>query len=243
MTYQNPLSLLSNKKPATLKSKSSTLSHFNYILLLFVLLTACGQVPEAVEATLPVDQAVEKATPINSLEQIKEEFGRVEKLFSTAQLTVDSLDYECENDPKGGTINFYKYKNELRLISNDFYEGDHSGTTEKYYVKDGKLFFAFVEKGSWTFDSDLPENVELDPINPPTKDEMKEFRFYFAESGKPLQCLEKEYVIRSSIDLPVDPDQVQNTPNNCEDAQEFYQKFNRLVKLEIMEDLEKELCL
>lgn len=227
-----------------MKSNINTLPYFNYLLLLFVLLTACGQTPDPAKALpLAVDPEFEEAKQVNTIEQIKDEFSAVEKLFSTARLTVDSLDYDCENDPVGGTINFYKQENELRLISSNFYEGDHSATTEKYYLKDGKLFFAFVEESTWMFDADLPDNAEFDPMNAPTKDEVKEYRFYYADDGQPLQCLEKEYVIRSAIDLPVDPDQVQNKESDCSRAEKIYQKFERLVKLEVMEDLKQELCL
>lgn len=226
-----------------MKSKAITLPYLNYILLFCVLLTACGPTPELVDPLhIALEVDVEEPSPINTTEQIKEEFGAVEKLFSTAQLTLDSLDYECETGPKGGTINFYKQENELRLVSNSFYEGDHFGATEKYYLKDGKLFFAFIKEGAWMFDSDLPEG-DLDLTNPPTKDEIKEYRFYYTADGTPLECLKKEYVIRSAIDLPVDPDQVQNTKIDCLRAKEIYRKFERLVNLEIIEDLKEELCL
>ena len=225
-----------------MKSKAITLPRLNYILLLLVLLTACGPTPEVVTAPLPTEKELEESVSINSIEQIKEEFNAVEKLFSTARLTLDSLDYECEIGPKGGKINFYKQENELRLISNNFYEGDHFGSTEKYYLKDGKLFFAFIKQGTWTFDSDLPENSTIEPMSPPTKDEIKEYRFYYAADGTPLECLKKEYVIRSAIDLPVDPGQVENQAVDCSQAKEFYQKFDRLASLEVIEDLKVELC-
>ena len=146
---------------ASMKSKNNFLPSFNYALLLVVLLTACGQPPEPIVADLIIPAVVDESEPAHRIKQIEEEFDYVEKLLSEAMLSVDSLEYECENDPKGGTISFYRSGEELRLIQSAYYEGDHASVMEKYYLKNGELFFAFVEEVVWTFDGDLPKKRQF----------------------------------------------------------------------------------
>lgn len=228
---------------ATLKSNDTNLPYLNYLILLLVLLTACGQTPIQADAITETEtEEASENTPINSIQQIKEAYSVVEKLFFTAQLKLDSLDYECENDRKGGILNYYKQGEQLRLIKHAYYEGDHSAVTEEFYLKDGKLFFAFVEESYWMFDSELPENTDFDPTNPPTKDVIKEFRYYFQADGTPLQCLEKEYVIRSAIELPVDPNLVANQEGDCAKAADVRVRFQHLAQLEIVEDMRAAMC-
>lgn len=204
------------------------LFRLNASLVFIILLSACGQAPPPADTPSEAVITTPSADNVDPIEVVQAVYTDVEQLFTSAKLKLDSIDYTCEETGEAGQLNFYSYQGELRLVRHDYSAGDHFGATENYYVKDGELYFAFIENVAWSFDAEYPSE---DPTVPPTKDEITEYRYYYhaAQAGSeptPIRCLQKDYVLRSAVELPTDPDQIPNQAMaDCKAGQEAYQKF------------------
>lgn len=203
-------------------------------LLLLVVLSACGTGPdrpqqEQVKATDAAE--VVQEDPISS---IKNRFQAINEWLKSAELRMDSVDYDCPDFPSGGKIQFYRHQGELVMLKHDFFEGDHFGGSETFYLRNEKPIFVFVQEGSWRFAG--PESE--DPVAPNTQDDIVEYRYYYDDyvAGKEqssLKCLKKDYVIRSWVDIPTEVDKIPNKAVECgEEAKELLKKFEDLATTE-----------
>ena len=137
----------------------------NFGILLCLSLSACGGGPPAPETVTENDKA-ESTTVDGPIEDIRQRFSTVNEWLNQAQLRMDSLPYDCVDYPSGGTIKLFRHEGELVMLRHDFYQGDHDGTTETYYLENEHPVFVFVEETSWRFagpDTD-------DPAAPNTED-------------------------------------------------------------------------
>lgn len=120
-------------------------------------------------------------------EKIRGEFSRIEMLLNQGSLTKKTKEYDCPDDPEGGTFAFFYDGNTLVKVDHSFYMGDHFGQESSYYFKDGVLIFGFHRSSVWTFAGS--ENASGTPN---TKDEMHIQRDYF-HKGKIVKQLFKDY--------------------------------------------------
>lgn len=139
------------------------------------------------------------------MEDIRQEFSLIQTLVTEGQLRLDSMNYECPDEPRGGFLSRYYQGEELRLLKHEYYLGDHNWIASHWYFKEQSCFFAFREEGSWRFDGPGVEEG-----TPATRDDFKEYRYYFGPAEEPLRILEKAYSISSRDASSLDPATVPN---------------------------------
>lgn len=205
-----------------------------YFAILMVVFTACGpegpnpltntSAPVATEEEprLPeeVNSSIVDTVPVTPDEEatvaaVRAEYAAVEADFNGARLKMDSMVYDCEADPVGGRLRTYQSTNgDISLIRHAYYAGDHGGGEASYYLKNGKVFFIYVQESRWTFADGM-----TDDGTPHTRDDFTEYRFYFDADGNPVRCLKKEYFVRTATEIPVDPDKIPSVRTDCGEAE------------------------
>lgn len=157
---------------------------------------------------------------ISSVEDVKEEYTRLHILMETKKLDSSSFDYECEE--RAGTVVFYSEKGNLKVIQHSYGENSHFSAVENYFIRNNKPFFIFNQETVWNFDGGTPEKPE-------TKDEIKEYRYYYV-NGRLESCRNKEYSIRSSSESNPKPEDISAVESkSCSDT-ELQKTFKLLMK-------------
>ncbi|ACU06712.1 hypothetical protein FIC_00238 [Flavobacteriaceae bacterium 3519-10] len=158
---------------------------------------------------------------LKSVEDIKTEYNLVNRLLQEKKLDSASFLYSCAGERQGNVVYYYENR-QLRSIRHTYSEYSHFSAVENYFIKDGNVFFIFKKETGWTFDGGTPEKPE-------TRDNSKEFRYYMV-NGKPLQCFEKEYTVRSAASANPQPENIKNTEvKNCE-TDKVLKRYRSLVE-------------
>ena len=121
---------------------------------------------------------------------IREKYAAVTTKKEGDFLRKDSLGFECESGPGGGTLLRY-YDGEDLVILHLSSGGEHSWESDMIYFSTGKPFFVFHEEGYWQFGGPLNEDD-----TPNTIDKLMEERLYLKD-GMVLKALDKSYDINS----------------------------------------------
>ena len=131
---------------------------------------------------------VEKAKDPEAITiQIRNEYARIEALDSKGQLRNKKLDYDCPDDPQGGSFVFQFHGDTLLKVNHNLYMGDHYGQESNYYFQEGELIFGFHRSNVWYFAGTEDENG-----TPNSKDDISIQRDYFFE-GQLVKQLFKDY--------------------------------------------------
>jgi hypothetical protein len=201
------------------------------ILTLFV---SCNQHKDTSEKSLSKNTfAAEKDTLSpekvpQTIDEIKKEFTAINEKLLSEKLDSTGFTYSCEEIE--GKADFYNEQQSLRMVKH-FFADSHFSSVTNYYLKNNMVFFIFKEETVWQFDGGTPEK-------PITKDSISQQRIYL-KNGKTIQCLEKNFIIRSA-GKNVDPETVPNTEENC-DAKELMNLYRKILKNKDRKD--KTLCL
>lgn len=207
---------------------------FNLILITFVLLTACA--PDVPPPSAEDHQGLDPQDElIKALDQKKQ---AIDKLLANAELRHDSLAFECESVREGGRLSFFKKGDEIRLLRHAYYNGDQHGGIISAYVENGQLFYAHVEEGSWSSDQEAPQEEGV--LH--TREDNTEYTYYFDEAGTPIRCLQKSYVIRSAVQLPLELEKIKADEIGCGGAKVLQAFFNRVKDVETVGALVDILC-
>lgn len=83
------------------------------------------------------------------------------------------VEFEADDEPFSGTLVARDYAGGLKAVTVSYVAGDHGGSDEHYYFKDGVLFFVFEVRHRWQF---APGGT---PEQPRTEDTRTEVRYYF----------------------------------------------------------------
>lgn len=137
---------------------------------------------------------------------IREDYARIQAALEAGELLKDSIPYLCEESMMQGQLELYSAGGAVVLAVHGYSQGDHSGTTERYYFRNGQPIFLYRESGYWQFGG-LMQTMDDGTEVPGTIDKITENRFYFHE-GQTINALTKQYELRSWEDL--DPDSVPN---------------------------------
>jgi len=200
----------------------------NCLLLALVFLSACGTTPDP---ELAEDTHAPTSTTLE-IDKITEDCAAIEQLFSEAKLQMDTVHYQCPKGAKGGKIDIFQHTDEVKLIRHTYFEGDHLGGVEKFYLQEDELRFVHIEETAMSMDTDFAPASD-GTIH--TRDDITEKRFYFTKpySGQnplAISCLTKSYVLRSAIDLPTNPEEIKNQQIDCNDeAQIVFHRFLDLM--------------
>lgn len=208
--------------------KASHLQYFNLTLLLCLFLSACGDGPDA--SQIQPSNDLSSSASEDPILNIQKRYNTINNWLTSATLSMDSFPYTCEANAGGGQVKYFRQNGELVMLRHDFYEGDHAGTTEIYYLHNERPIFIFVESSSWSFGGPASD----DPSIPHTIDNVTENRYYFTnyEAGigqQSLKCLQKDYVIRSWIEIPLNKNQIPNKDIECSsNAIDYLNRFKAL---------------
>lgn len=186
-----------------------------------ILIVSCNKQKEGSEQNFPKDlptvikDTVSPDRTPQNINEIKKEFTTLNEKLLSKSLDSISFTYACNEIE--GKADFYYEKQNLRLVKHFFADSHFSSVTD-YYVKNNDVFFIFKEEALWQFDGGTPEK-------PITKDSISQQRIYL-RNGKAIQCLEKQFTIRSA-GKNVNPETVPNKNGNCEvkELMDIYQKI------------------
>lgn len=121
-------------------------------------------------------------------EGVEVEVARIRKFYAEVEaqqeLAKEDFEFKCPGGPLEGVLTRRSRLDTGKVIRLDlgYIAGDHSGSDELYYYKEGQVFFVRVSDSWWQF-SGKKEGQ--------TTDTMRERRFYFA-NGKCIRVLEKK---------------------------------------------------
>lgn len=171
----------------------------NFLLLLFIVLSACGpEVPPP-----PTEQVPDaSAAWMQAIDLRKTE---IDRLLSQAELKYDSLQYDCKSGQEGGVFRLFKAKDSLRLIRHLYYAGEHSSGQVNLYVDQATLIYAEVTERLLSLDADAPKEDGTTH----RREDISEYRYYFEPQGQLVRCFQKTYFLRTSVALPTNTDKIE----------------------------------
>ncbi|WP_316783878.1 hypothetical protein [Pedobacter frigiditerrae] len=197
-------------------------------LVICLLLLACGQEKKTDTKTIKdtPHQAVEignrqrsEIIQPNSVAAIKQVYAATSNLLNAGQLDSVSYNYNCQQE-RGGKISYFSKNGKLMLIKHNYNEYSHFEATDLYFVNDGQLYFAHLNKLIWSFVSGAGDGV--------TNDDITESRVYVV-NNQSILCLEKKYTSRKNVkDNPI-PNDVPNKVVNCKPIKGLLKDFNALL--------------
>ncbi len=204
----------------------------NLLLLIGIIFTACAPdvPPLSTEETLDEQQLL--------IQALEERRAVVDALLADAKLRHDSLAFECEHTRDGGRLSFFREEDDLRLLRYSYYNGDRHGGVINAYVAHDSLFYAHVEEGTWSFDQEAPQDDGILHI----KEDYTEYFYYYGVAGAAIRCLQKNYIVRSSVELPLELEKIQANEISCGGAQVLQAFFSRVRAVETAGALIDILC-
>lgn len=170
-------------------------------------------------ASKTTKDSLKSKNDLNSINEIKNEYKLVNSKLLAKKLDSVTFDYECEE--RSGNVVYYSENGILKVVKH-FNADSHFSSTENYFVNEGKPYFIFKDDTVWSFDGGTSEKPE-------TKDDITEQRFYIV-NGKPIQCLEKKYTLKSNSTNNPKSENIQNKEiKNCS-IDELQKTFTLLLK-------------
>lgn len=172
---------------------------------------------EQTSTQVSVDTVTKTNKVLNTVEDIQKAYASVMKQFGDGTLDSTSFKYSCQEE-KGGTVTYFSDKGKLRMVVHRYHEYDHYFAVDRYFVEDNKLYFAYLNGVSWSFED-----------GGGTRDNVTEQRIYVVNQ-QPVRCLEKKYVIRSNgIDNPLS-ETVPNKEVDCKAPASIIGPYRLLLK-------------
>ncbi|MFD2825899.1 hypothetical protein ACFSYG_05405 [Leeuwenhoekiella polynyae] len=202
------------------------------VLLLFcsvLLISSCKENPKNQKTPIPQSQDAGSETPepisspqtLTNIEDIKKEYSRLTQLLKTKDLDSTSFTYNC-NGEKSGTVVFFSDTTGLKVIRHAHNEYSHFEAADLYYLRDEVPFFVFSTNTTWSFSGGTADA-------PQTTDNVVENRFYLL-NGEPVDCLRKQYSIKSDEANPVNPNTITNQKTDCKAIEDYLETYKLLLK-------------
>jgi hypothetical protein len=170
------------------------------------------------------DSIQTKNDTIKSVDDIKKEYSEMNALLTSKKLDSTGFKYICEEGGREGEVFFYYQDKKLKAVKNFYSEYSHFSSVTEYYIDKENVYFIFKQDTSWNFDIEAPKKSE--DVSE-TKDDITERRIYLL-NNKPVQCLEKKYVIRSAGNNQ-DPGTIQNKEIKC-NIDELMKTYQSIIK-------------
>lgn len=209
-------------------TEKTRLYHNIFYGFVILLLGSCTQQPDSnttahqpmhTRETLrdSVDTAVKANRTLNTVADIQKSYASVMKQFEAAAMDSTSFKYSCQGE-KGGTVTYFSHEGRLRLIVHRYNEYDHYSAVDRYFVEDDRLYFAYLNGISWSFED-----------GGGTRDNVKEQRIYVVNQ-LPIRCLEKNYVIRSKASNNPRSETAPNKEVDCKSPASIIGPYQILLK-------------
>jgi len=155
-----------------------------------------------------------------SVSEIKQKFAVINDKLHSGLMDSISYKYNC-NGERNGTIIYYSDNGKLAVIKHLYNEYSHFSAIDQYFVSDGKLYFAFLDRSVWSFEPGQAAEGA-------TKDDITEQRLYINEE-KPLLCLEKKYTTRPQSANNPNPESIESKEVKCKNLEPVLKDYNRLL--------------
>ncbi|MDW3651478.1 MAG: hypothetical protein R8P61_30645 [Bacteroidia bacterium] len=129
---------------------------------------------------------------ITPIDLIKEEFAAI----NADELYMDTIPFMDQSTEGGEIIAFFNTIGELRKVQSTLL-GEMGKQIEEYYVKEGKLFFAFKQRHNYnrpmyqTDPSIIKEGIDTE-IFDPEKTKISEYRYYFDKDQSLIRLIDAE---------------------------------------------------
>lgn len=125
------------------------------------------------------------------IEEIRKDYARIEAEAAKKEV----FTFESETGPEEGKLTRYALDGKVVKIHITFLAGDHGGSDESYYYRDGKLFFGYKADSFWRFSGKRnPDGSDA------SEDHLHEYRVY-VNSGDVIRALEKHAVSEKPEEL------------------------------------------
>lgn len=173
---------------------------------------------DSIKENLEGAGSLSTSTPRN-VDEIRRLYSDINVYVAQGKLDTTSFNYDCHGEKKG-KLTYYSKSSNIVMVTHQYNEYDHYEATDHYYVQNDSLYFVFQKSVSWSFESGAPNA---------TKDNVTEKRIYLADL-KPIQCLEKKYVIRSHAKDNPDSETLDNQEVDCSSSQKIYTSYRVLAK-------------
>lgn len=177
---------------------------------------------EKVENTAIQSGSYQTPKDVDAIKELYAAWDQREKNGSFKKI---SFNYNCENE-KSGELTYFFENGKLRIIEHTYSEYDHFSATDRYYVTEGIAFFVYSKEVVWSFEAEGK-----------TKDNVTEYRGYVI-NDKPVECLEKKYILRSRVDNNPDTDQIANKISDCRNIEKLIKNYERLVTYKSSSDVD-----
>ncbi|MCB1179777.1 MAG: hypothetical protein KDK36_19525 [Leptospiraceae bacterium] len=161
-----------------------------------------------------------------SILDIKEKY----KIIEQSVLREEKYPLNC--DVGENTLSFFYDKDELKKI---IYKigADHGYEKKNYYFWNGKVFFIFIEGGTWRFET---EHTTIDTFYQ---------KRYYIQNDQPIRCLEKEVEGKKDLEkrLTTLPNkEIKECSNQSEEFKNLFITIEDVKKAVKLKQYEK-LCL
>lgn len=170
------------------------------------------------KATMPAEP--EKQQIPRSVTAIKAAYNTTVQQLQNNQLDSISYKYNCQGE-RSGTVTYFSHQGEVKMVKHQYNEYDHFSATDQYFMVDQKLFFAHLNRLTWSFESNGTAEGA-------TKDDIVEQRVYVVDDAA-IECLEKKYTIRSKANNNPNPAAIANRKVACQPIAPVLKDFNRLL--------------
>lgn len=164
-----------------------------------------------------VDTIVKAHMELTTVDDIQNAYTSVMKQFEDGKLDSTFFKYSCQGE-KGGTVTYFSEKGKLRMVVHRYHEYDHYSAVDRYFVEDDRLYFAYLNGVSWSFED-----------GGGTRDNITEKRIYVVNQS-PVRCLEKKYASRSKASDNLRPETVANKEIECKSPASIIGPYRLLLK-------------
>ena len=137
------------------------------------------------------------------IKEIRERYAEIEALGAKGE----EIKFESESDPLSGTFTRFRKDGTVVKAVLSYNAGDHGGSDERFYYRDGKLVFIHVTDSSWRFGGKPAPGGGAGTI-----DEVTEYRIYLHD-GKVIRNLTKNASAESGEDLAKALAKAENKPS------------------------------
>jgi hypothetical protein len=173
--------------------------------LLLILLTACGPTTEpttAAPATPAVISIDEQVSGDPAIDYIRKHQAEVDKLFTSGMLQQRNIQYACEDIR--GMAEVHQKDGQPVLVRNTYNDGKNRTITDRFYYKDGELFYQFSETLRWEFTGSTQIDQNGNAV-PSIVNHVARYRYYIRE-GEVVKFLKRKFDFSSLEVQPAEED-------------------------------------
>lgn len=130
---------------------------------------------------------------------VEERVGVIRKWYAAIDggkpVSTKKIKFDAGGEPFGGDMVIRHYPDGLASVTVDYTSGDHGGSTDHYYFRNGDVFFVFEVMQSWSFSADSTGD------HPQSEDTRTENRYYYDAEGRCIRQLTRSATSKQADEL------------------------------------------